>query len=586
MAANNVGRSMLAIIVTAVTAGVIGTSFGTGLAWAAPRSAGDPAPPTAGTVKAGNSIGTVGAPLQGNTAYGGKVATTSTDAWYHLYKAGRGTASIRFADTSGSSVTCPDIAINLDDADGTNGNVDYATLGANNSTSFLVTAPGQYYIEINSYNCSGTAGATYSIKPKGSSAWTKGPVPPTPGTTKAGISIGRPSTPLLGHTLYTGTVANTSTDAWYQLYKTGTGTATIRFEDTTISGSATCPDMAVNVDNADGTNGNVDYTTLGDNAAATIDLTAPGQYYIEINSYNCGSGNAGATYSIEPEPSSFWITGPVPPAPGTTKAGVSIGRPSAPLLGHTLYTGTVTNTSTDAWYELYKTGTAVATIRLKDTTISGSATCPDIAINLDNTDGTNGNADYTTLGDNAAATMNLTAPGQYYIEINSYNCGSGNAGATYSIEPEPSSRFSNGPVPPTPGTTKPGASKGKVGSALLGHEVYHGKIAISSTQAWYQLNKARGSGTATIRFEDTTISGLNVPCPDIAINLYKGSQSVNYTTLGDNAADTFDVTTAGHYYIQITSYNCGTGNAGASYNVEPEPSSGWTAALAALARQP
>ena len=83
----------------------------------------------------------------------------------------------------------------------------------------------------------------------------------------------------------------------------------------------------------------------------------------EINSYNCGSGNAGATYSIEPGPSSSWITGPVPPTPGTTKAGVSTGLPSAPSLGHTLYTGTVTNTSTDAWYELYKTGTAVTIIR-------------------------------------------------------------------------------------------------------------------------------------------------------------------------------------------------------------------------------
>ena len=173
-------------------------------------------------------IGTVGAPLQGNTVYKGKVATTSTDAWYHLYKAGRDTVSIRFADTSGSSVTCQDISISLDDADGTNGNVDYATLGANNPTSFLVTAPGQYYIEINSYNCgSGTAGATYSIKPNGSSASTKGPVPPTPGTARAGISIGRPSAPLLGHTLYTGTVTNTSTDAWYQLYKSGFGTGTI-----------------------------------------------------------------------------------------------------------------------------------------------------------------------------------------------------------------------------------------------------------------------------------------------------------------------------------------------------------------------
>jgi len=243
-----------------------------------------------------------------------------------------------------------------------------------------------------------------------------------------------------------------------------------------------------------------------------------------------------------------------------------------------LYTGTVANTSTDAWYQLYKTGTGTATIRFKDTTISGSATCPDIAINVDNTNGTNGNVDSTTLGGNAAATINLTAPGQYYVEITSWACSTGNAGSTYSIEPEPSSRFSAGPVPPTPGTTKPAASKSRVGPPLHGHELYRGKIAINTTQAWYQLNKASGGGTATIRFEDTTISGLAVNCPDIAINLYKGSQDVNSTTLGGNAAVTFNVTTAGHYYIQITSWACGGGNAGATYSVEPESSSGWTAA--------
>ena len=80
MAVNNVGRSMLAIIVSIVTAAVLGTSFGATSAWAAPHGAGDSVRLVARTVKAGNSIGTVGAPLQGNTVYRGKVATTSTDA--------------------------------------------------------------------------------------------------------------------------------------------------------------------------------------------------------------------------------------------------------------------------------------------------------------------------------------------------------------------------------------------------------------------------------------------------------------------------------------------------------------------------
>jgi hypothetical protein len=180
MASNNLGRSVLAMLVVTVTAGVMGTGSGAATAWAAPGSAGDPVSPSAGTIKAGTSIGTVGDPLQGDTLYKGKIATTSTDAWYQLYKAaGSGTATIHFKDTTvAGSATCPDIAIHVDNADGTDGNVDSTSLGDNDAVTFSVTTAGQYYIELDSYNCgTGNAGATYSIEPEPSSEWTAAPVP-------------------------------------------------------------------------------------------------------------------------------------------------------------------------------------------------------------------------------------------------------------------------------------------------------------------------------------------------------------------------------------------------------------------------
>ena len=399
-----------------------------------------PTPPAAGTTKAGPSIGTVGAPLRGQKLYSGTAATSSGEAWYQLDKKGNTTAIVRVEDTviSGST-SCGSIQAYLDNAAGTSGVVNSTGLNDNGAVNFPVTTAGLYYIEIIGWNCTPTTATTYSVEPETASAWTT-PTPPAAGTTKAGSSIGTVGAPLRGQKLYTGTAATRSSQAWYQLDKTGTATAIVRVEDTVISGSTGCGSIQAYLDNAAGTSGVVNSTGLNDNGAVNFPVTTAGLYYIEIIGWNCTPTTA-TTYSVEPETASAWTT-PTPPAAGTTKAGTSMATVGPPLLGDTLYKGTAATSSGEAWYQLDKTGTATATIRVEDTVISGSTSCPSIQAYLDN--GTGGVVNSTGLNDNGAVNFPVTTAGLYYIEIVGWNCTPTTA-TTYSVEPEPAAAWTTVP---------------------------------------------------------------------------------------------------------------------------------------------
>ncbi len=390
------------------------------------------------------------------------------------------------------------------------------------------------------------------------------------GQVKAGASIGTVGAPLLGGVRYTGTAATQSSEAWYQLDKTGTATATVHVKDTTVPGSTGCTSIQAYLDNAAGTSGVVDSTGLNDNGAVNFPVTTAGLYYIEIVGWNCTPTSA-TTYSVEPETASAW-TSPTPPAAGTTKAGTSIGTLGAPLRGQKLYTGTAATQSSEAWYQLDKTGTATATIRVEDTVISGSTGCTSIQAYLDNAAGTSGVVNFTGLNDNGAVNFPVTTAGLYYIEIVGWNCTPSSA-TTYSVEPETASAWTS-PTPPAAGTTKAGASMAMVGPPLLGDKLYKGTAATSSDEAWYQLDKT-GTATATARVEDTVISG-STGCASIQAYLDNGTGGVvNSTGLNDNGAVNFPVITAGLYYIEIVGWNC-TPTSATTYSVEPEPASAWT----------
>jgi hypothetical protein len=239
-----------------------------------------------------------------------------------MYKsAGTAAGTIRFADTTAAGANCSSVTVDLNDQFGNN--VDGANLGDNSAVNYSVTAPGLYYAEVSPYDCSGNAGATYSIEPTPTAEWGPGPVPPAVGTTTGGNAMNRSKTPLRGDTLYTGTLVTSSNVAWYRLYKGPlVGAATVRFEDTSPPG-VNCGSITVDVDNTQGSA--LDGTNINANSAVDYSLSASALYYLEVSSYDC-NGTAGATFSIEAMPPSQWAPIPtvVPVLSGTAKVGSTL----------------------------------------------------------------------------------------------------------------------------------------------------------------------------------------------------------------------------------------------------------------------
>ncbi|HUD38753.1 MAG TPA: IPT/TIG domain-containing protein, partial [Streptosporangiaceae bacterium] len=260
-----------------------------------------------------------------------------------------------------------------------------------------------------------------------------------------------------GDTVYSGTVVTTGNQYWYQLYKpSAKGTATVRFADTTVAGSAPCSDIDVTLTDSDG---NVlNSNPLGNNTAVVYSVANAGLYYLEVSQYACG-GSDGATYSVEPNPASDFTAAPAFKVGKT--GGASSMKRAAPLVGDTVYTGTIATTSNQYWYKLYKpVKKGAATVRFADTTVyGGSASCSDIFVSLDDSHGNVIDSD--ALGQNTAVGYTLINSGAYYIEISQYACG-GSDGATYSIEPNPASAWAG-----TPAITKVSPAKGPGGGGTL-----------------------------------------------------------------------------------------------------------------------
>jgi hypothetical protein len=215
----------------------------------------------------------------------------------------------------------------------------------------------------------------------------------------------------------------------------------------------------VDVTLTDSDGNTLDNTALGGNTAVTYSVSNEGLYYLEVSAYACG-GSDGATYSVEPNPPSLFASAPAFKV-GKTAGGRSLKRAGGPLIGDTVYTGTIATTSNEYWYKLYKpSGKGASTVRFADTTVyGGSATCSDIALSLDNSRGNILDSD--SLAANTAVSYTVTGSGVYYIEISAYAC-SGSDGATYSIEPNPASAWGG-----TPTITKVSPAKGPVGGGTL-----------------------------------------------------------------------------------------------------------------------
>jgi hypothetical protein len=518
---------------------------------------------------AGTSIGNAAVLA---TSVNASLVSTSQDDWWVIYPAiSGGTVKLEVSDTTSPSAPCTDVSFAIDGPDGGNGRLASGTLGADSSADESIAQPGSafYYVEVDTAYCSSvTQPVTYSLKVLSGGG---GKVPALQvGKTGAGGSIGYVGSALAGDTVYSGTVVTTSNQYWYQLYKPSSkGTGTVRFADTTVSGSAPCPDVNVTLTDSDGNS--LANTTLGDNAAIYYSVINVGLYYLEVSPAYC-SGSDGATYSVEASPPSVFTSAPAFKV-GKTGAGGSIGYVGSALAGDTVYSGTVVTTSNQYWYQLYKPSSkGTGTVRFADTTVSGgSAACPDVDVTLTDSDGNSLNS--SVLGDDTAVTYTVANAGLYYLEVSSAYC-SGSDGATYSIEPDPSSVFAGAPAFKVGKTAGAGFMK-HAGVPLVGDSVYSGTIATTSNDYWYKLYKPSGRGAATVRFADTTVYGGSASCSDVGLSLEDSHGNVlDSDALGDDAAVSYSVINAGIYYVEIDAAYC-SGSDGATYSIEPDPAAGW-----------
>ncbi|HWF81499.1 MAG TPA: hypothetical protein VN695_13025 [Streptosporangiaceae bacterium] len=506
---------------------------------------------------AGTNIGDAGQ-LAGTAS--GSLKSSASDDWWVIYPATHGNpVTVTVKNTTSASDTCKQLTASLDAPDGTSDVLEGATFGAGASHKFSGSRPGsdRYFVEVQVAGCEPSPGepVTYTLTLDSGGGGTA--PSPAAGSIAAGTSIGTAWPPLEGKTSYTGTIASGSSDDWYVLYKKrDTNPGTIRVEDTTNAGTVACAEVTVSLDAADGSSDVVSGATLGDNSATTF--TVPGEtgtdtaglYYLEVNSHSCLAG--GISYRIEPEPAAEWQHPARLPA-GKAAPGSSIGGAWPPLLGGTTYDGTITSGSEENWYVLYKKpGTSPVSVRVEDTTVAGTTSCPGLTATLDGADGTGDTQSGATIGDNSAATLNVPAPGgpdylgRYYLEIEDAGCPSG--GATYRIEPEPGTGWAN-PGKPASARLPSGPDEKAAGGPLSGGITYDASLSNASSQDWVFFD-AIGSAAVTVSVQDTTSSQDN--CQEESVSLLDSGGEVSGATLGDDDGTELVVDTAQTFYLEIS----------------------------------
>lgn len=510
-----------------------------------------------GSGSAGMNIGKAGQ-LTGSAT--GSLASSASDDWWVVYPATHGDeVAVNVKNTTSASHPCSSLTASLDATGGASDALTGATLAgeASRELSGSSTGSDRYFVEVQVANCEPASGepVTYTLTLDSGGGGTA--PSPAAGAITAGTSIGTAWPPLQGKTSYTGTIASGSSDDWYVLYKKpDTNPATIRVEDTTDAGTVTCANVTVSLDAADGSGGVISGATFGDNSARTLTVPArsgtdpAGLYYLEVNSPGCSDG--GISYRIEPEPAAEWQKPARLPA-GKATPGSSVGDAWPPLQGATTYDGTISSGSKENWYVLYKKpGTSPVTVRVEDTTVAGTTSCPGLTASLDGADGAVDNLSGATLGDNSAITLTIPTSGnpdylgRYFLEVRGAGCPSG--GATYRIEPEPGTGWAN-PAKPASAPLPSGPDEKAAGGPLKGGITYDAALSDANSQDWVFFD-ATGSTSVTVSVQDTTSNQDN--CQEENVSLLDSGGEVSGATLGDDGGTELVVDTAQTFFLEIS----------------------------------
>ncbi len=509
-----------------------------------------------GSATPGPDIGKAGQLTGSGT---GSLASSTSDDWWVIYPATPGGSVTVSVKNTAPASSCDTLTAALDASNGSAAVVEGVTLARTDShdLSGAIPASDRYFVEVKTASCQPPQGepVTYSLTLASGGGGTA--TEPAAGSIHAGTSLGTAWPPLQGKTSYTGTVTSGSSDDWYVLYKKPDASpATVRVEDTTVAGTTTCATLSVSLDATDGSDDVVSSANLADNAAETFPVPGrsatdtTGLYYLEVKSPGCPSG--GISYRIEPEKGAEWLN---PAKLPTAKAppGTSVGDAWPPLKGATTYDGTLDGGADQNWYILVrKPGTSPVTVRVEDTTVADSTSCPGVSVSLDAADGSGSVVAGATLGDNNAVTLPIPASGtpdylgRYFLEIRAADCPSG--GATYRIEPEPATGWTS-QAKPASERLPAGGDQEKAGGPLMGGVAYQAALANASSQDWVFF-EATGKTPLTVSVQDTTPNPDN--CQEESVSLLDSDGTVSGATLGDDDGAELVADSARTYYLEIS----------------------------------
>jgi len=229
-------------------------------------------------------------PLEANTNYDGTTSSSSDDDWYIFYVSGPGLVEVKLT----AKDCCVDAT--LYDQDGTPLNsVSEVESGKSETIPYTTPGPGRYYV-----SARGGTGDEYTLRVSGS--LTSGPRPGPPEVTpNNNPDMASAFGPLLGGTLYGGSIDAFGEEDWFYFYTAGAGAFDVAF--TAID---CCPEITL----FDGAGERLTRVSeLEGNRIGHLRYTAPGpgKFLLGV------AGGASDHYQFRIDPASL-ITSVAPPS--------------------------------------------------------------------------------------------------------------------------------------------------------------------------------------------------------------------------------------------------------------------------------
>lgn len=234
-------------------------------------------------------------PLAAGTNYDAAITSNNDEDWYVLYVSGQGVLDVALTNTDDASGGSTHV--DLLDKDGTSLNSEsYISENTTEHLVYTTPGPGQYYVVIDS----DSAGDQYRLTVSG--PLTTGPRPgPAAATPNTNPDLTTAFGPLLGDTLYGGSIDAYDEEDWFYFYTAGPGAFDISLTNIADDSGGSVHGYLYDKD----TNQLNGESYISENRIAHLTYTAagPAKFALEIS-----SDSAGDHYQFRIDPGSMLTT--------------------------------------------------------------------------------------------------------------------------------------------------------------------------------------------------------------------------------------------------------------------------------------